>query len=139
VEIVYGDEIEFIVYRRIFAAQTSRPDPKRKERAGAEPEPLPTSESGRHNQTLSRDRSNTSHRPTSFPLPYPKGEREKSQISFKTIISSAVRSQSLQPYQWFDHLVVSHRRLVEERCPRPRGGLLRVFSHLLAALVWTIT
>jgi len=52
VEIVYRDEIEIIVCGCLFAAQTSRPDTEREKRAGAEPNPLPASESVRHKEKL---------------------------------------------------------------------------------------
>lgn len=131
-KIVYRDEIEIDVCRRILAGQTSRPHAKREERAGAEPEPLATSYSGRHEERLSRRRSNTSRRPVIFAFPYPEGVSDKSQIPFEAIIRRAVRAQRLQPYRRFDHLVVLHRWLAGKGLSLGREEALR---HLLATLL----
>ena len=107
-KIVYRDEIEIGVGRRIFAAQTSGPRAKRKERAGTEPNPLPASERGRHEETLGPDRPIVSVRPASFQLPDAERAGEKSHTLFKVIVGSNVRSQRLHACRRFDHLVVLH-------------------------------
>jgi hypothetical protein len=139
VEIVHRDETEIGVGRRIFAAQASRPRGKRKERAGTDPDPLPTSQSSRHEEMLSRHRSNTSDRPVIIPLPYPEGEREKSQIFFKAIIIGAVRAQWLQPCRRFDHLIVLHRWVVEKALSFDREEACCGFGHTSSRRLWTIT